>query len=48
MKAHSAAFTHLLEHDELILHIIPLVDLLLISETAQGYEDYLQADHRFL
>lgn len=48
MKAHSAAFPHLFEYDEVILRIIPLVDLLLIPETAHSYEDYQQADHHFV
>lgn len=48
MKARSAAFPHLLEPDELILRIIPLVDLLLIPETAHSYEDRQPADPCFV
>lgn len=39
---------HLLDRDKLILHIIPLVDLLLVPEAVHSYDGYQPADHRFI
>lgn len=39
---------HLLEHDKLILRIIPLANLLLVPEAAHSYDGYQPADHRFI
>lgn len=39
---------HLLDLDKLILRIIPLVDLLLVPETAHSYDGYQPTDHRFI